>query len=116
MLDEEQDACLCPPGRSHGPNTKRVNGLWSRDRPRRAVWGPDKSVGQAGEGLHERRNGEPPFPGALREAEGTAQMDDPRYARVVQHPRVKSGKSTGALPAATDCSLRAAGALHAAAS
>ena len=43
-------------------------------------------------------------------------MDDPRYARVVQRPLVKSGKATGTLPSATDCSLRAAGALHAAAS
>ena len=41
----------------------------------------------------------------------------PAQARFsAQRPRVKSGNSTGALPRATDSSLRAAGALHAAAS
>ncbi len=51
---------------------------------------------------------------ALQNCRNEARPAQPRFS--AQRPRVKSGNSTGALPRATDSSLRAEGALHAAAS
>ena len=53
-------------------------------------------------------------PPTKAEPSAKARLYQPRFS--AQRPRVKSGNSTGALPRATDSSLRAEGALHAAAS
>ena len=98
--DEEQEACAAGRHEAAGPKWLRISLLPPR---------PRNAEGESPRRHECRRGGS-----ALQNCRNEARPAQPRFS--AQRPRVKSGNSTGALPRATDSSLRADGALHAAAS